>query len=623
MTFFIKALGDWTKSLRSELEKRVSGEIKEPLDISVRGPFGAPAQHTDGYDHIVLISGGIGATPFVSVCKHVYYQILQSKYTNPGESSSSSDEELGENNEEQPPLIKAEKQLMRGIDFVCKEGGDLTRFETWNYAQSTSPLSISSPRAADAREAEAQRMAKRKRWPGSPIMSEPNLAAGGTPKLLPSYLLKRNQSVGGRRMGGFERGFGSQKSASYSAARSRAPGLFLSPQAGSTPSSHNVHTKIQEEDEGEEEENVSVWTSEKAWPPGHTSTDNNSSKRGVSFHQEKMDKGNTKRVTVGAATSSVSTTPVTLELRKLDIDSEIDEPNTEFKFDVSDIRDMGRSPGSFARKTMNIDDAVTASIVRDKAELRLRSRTARFFHSISVNMFLCLLTLSRVVLVAYMHLFYASYVQGPMKMPGRGSPSAWLTVLDVILGIIVILTLFVSLMVEVLLLQKSFFSNFGLCIDLFVLLPVAAGSIVVSVCALAQGSDHIDPLVAGIHFGVLVGGLTLLMMYRLGRIVGSRVMIADRFRDRGFEKLKAVDFMWTTPYGGDDEWIRDELGGLAEDGKELSLHRYVTREKKEDCLENGVESTKGMNTNFGYVFFFLLSCCLLFQIWIDYDPRTD
>lgn len=44
-----------------------------PLPIEVRGPYGAPCQETQQYSRVVLISGGIGATPFASICKHIHH----------------------------------------------------------------------------------------------------------------------------------------------------------------------------------------------------------------------------------------------------------------------------------------------------------------------------------------------------------------------------------------------------------------------------------------------------------------------------------------------------------------------------------------------------------------------
>ena len=45
--------------------------MPQGLEIKVRGPFGAPAEHFQQFDDLVLIGSGIGATPFASVCKDV------------------------------------------------------------------------------------------------------------------------------------------------------------------------------------------------------------------------------------------------------------------------------------------------------------------------------------------------------------------------------------------------------------------------------------------------------------------------------------------------------------------------------------------------------------------------
>lgn len=46
----------------------------EALRVPLRGPFGSPAQHTRDYNRVILISGGIGATPFTSICKDWYHR---------------------------------------------------------------------------------------------------------------------------------------------------------------------------------------------------------------------------------------------------------------------------------------------------------------------------------------------------------------------------------------------------------------------------------------------------------------------------------------------------------------------------------------------------------------------
>lgn len=90
LTFYIKDLGDWTHALHTAVRARLEEDDVEsgsdgdqflpPLSISVRGPFGAPAQQFDEYSRVILISGGIGATPFASICRHIHN--LSKKSTN-------------------------------------------------------------------------------------------------------------------------------------------------------------------------------------------------------------------------------------------------------------------------------------------------------------------------------------------------------------------------------------------------------------------------------------------------------------------------------------------------------------------------------------------------------------
>eukprot|EP00171_Calliarthron_tuberculosum_P019354 IDg19354t1 len=73
MCFYIKANGNWTQALYEEFESRIAKDAIEQLQVRVRGPFGAPSQHINSYKRIVLISGGIGATPFTAVAKHLHH----------------------------------------------------------------------------------------------------------------------------------------------------------------------------------------------------------------------------------------------------------------------------------------------------------------------------------------------------------------------------------------------------------------------------------------------------------------------------------------------------------------------------------------------------------------------
>ncbi|KAI0566559.1 Ferric reductase [Gracilaria domingensis] len=72
--FFIKNVGDWTGELHKLCKAGLHPKTREPVhsfEVKVRGPYGAPAQHVGQYEKILLISGGVGATPFCSVTKEI------------------------------------------------------------------------------------------------------------------------------------------------------------------------------------------------------------------------------------------------------------------------------------------------------------------------------------------------------------------------------------------------------------------------------------------------------------------------------------------------------------------------------------------------------------------------
>ena len=68
MTFHIRALGGWTKSLVRSL-KEVEAGSPVSLPIYVDGPFGSVGLDIDGptYKSFLLVGGGIGVTPLRSI----------------------------------------------------------------------------------------------------------------------------------------------------------------------------------------------------------------------------------------------------------------------------------------------------------------------------------------------------------------------------------------------------------------------------------------------------------------------------------------------------------------------------------------------------------------------------
>ncbi|KAK6804568.1 hypothetical protein RDI58_002352 [Solanum bulbocastanum] len=66
----IKCEGSWTKKLYSVMSLPSS---VDRLDVSVEGPYGPASTHFLRHDTLVLISGGSGITPFISIIRELIY----------------------------------------------------------------------------------------------------------------------------------------------------------------------------------------------------------------------------------------------------------------------------------------------------------------------------------------------------------------------------------------------------------------------------------------------------------------------------------------------------------------------------------------------------------------------
>lgn len=121
-TFFIKAVGDWTGKLKQEMIDRLTGDESNPLKVQVRGPYGAPAQHVEGYERVVLVSGGVGATPFAAICKdlhrkNVVNNLFNEKMSRPADGTYGVLNQLDER-------VKAAISNLFGIDTMTFDHGD-------------------------------------------------------------------------------------------------------------------------------------------------------------------------------------------------------------------------------------------------------------------------------------------------------------------------------------------------------------------------------------------------------------------------------------------------------------------------------------------------------------------
>lgn len=450
MCFYIKRAGDWTEALRKLFEKGLEGDSELSLPVQIRGPYGAPAQHVGGYQRVVLIAGGVGSTPFCSVCKDIFH-----KMDHVMEREDSSDEEIRSSKK----FRNAQKELMSCIAELYDEAMEDIETENIQSGREILPYSLGA------------------------LFAITNDFGGG--------------------------------------------------------SGHAVR-----------------------------------SMRKIVARVDELKTLNCEKV-----------------------DSPISQ-GSSIRFQNwphSESRETAAS-----RSVFSIDTPAQTAVVGRKLQLNRSEKWLAILHTISVNMSLYMIMLLRVVVLAY-----ASIFDSMPAMPTRPQKSAlydklWITWLDSLLGLLILIVISTTLCVEIIVHRGTFFRSKGSMADTLLLIPVSALSVCLGLDSITGGRIG-SFLPAYIHFGVILPLLMILLLVRLHRVIGSRVLLADSYSHGDYDIIRAIDFIWTTPYDDDDEWLRQELAPLA-DGASLSLHRYVTREKHIAEGGLGVDEggrTRGLSTNSG------------------------
>lgn len=497
---YIKALGDWTKALHNEFKSRHDDESIPALRIQIRGPYGAPAQHVDGYSRVVLIAGGIGSTPFASVCKHMYAEMRARR--------SGKDCEGG----------------IRGFDGIGPNA---------DYGDGSVDV-------CDEYEFSAREL---------------------TPKR--SGFLTRVSRASYKVMRGAEHAYRASADLSAIVAADFCSVVTDETDGGGVGASEAFDSSSSDDD---------------------TAT---STKRGSMQHSLK------------------STDVVGLSFKRegdCDLLNDIGNEDHDVNIDTnhgSGSNDFQPKALNSARRAAAIENAMETSVARKHDNTNPAQHAMRVLHSVVVNVALCGIMMARLMIIGFVHMTRSRGRDDTgVDMPVSTSWKVVFVLLDVLLGSVLTAAVASALIVELLVRGRAFFASVRRVSDLAVLLPLAVFSNVVSSYVLAGGAEG-NFMTSFVVFAVVNGALGVLVVMRLFRLIGDRVMLADAHRGPGYSMLRAIDFIWTTPTDDDDEWLRDELEGLA-DGRELRLHRYITR-VKEDDVEAGNMSYHGLMTNFGYV----------------------
>uniref|UniRef100_A0A2N9EZU6 ferric-chelate reductase (NADH) n=1 Tax=Fagus sylvatica TaxID=28930 RepID=A0A2N9EZU6_FAGSY len=80
ISIVIKSEGSWTKKLYQMLS---SPSSPDRLEVSVEGPYGPASTDFLRYDTLVMVSGGSGITPFISIIRELIFVSTMSNYKTP------------------------------------------------------------------------------------------------------------------------------------------------------------------------------------------------------------------------------------------------------------------------------------------------------------------------------------------------------------------------------------------------------------------------------------------------------------------------------------------------------------------------------------------------------------
>ncbi|GAB0498199.1 hypothetical protein MMPV_009540 [Pyropia vietnamensis] len=214
-----------------------------------------------------------------------------------------------------------------------------------------------------------------------------------------------------------------------------------------------------------------------------------------------------------------------------------------------------------------------AAFLRPRLSIATRIGALQALHSVTASMLLVWLVIARFALVAFGRVFGA-------LTPGSAglamyNQRGWV-VADLVLAAATAVPLTVSVALEWSTLGGvAYLSSLGAVVDAGLLLPLAWLSVGVAAAAAAGAGAGAGGVAAGLRVGLLWPGVLATLVYRLIRVIGSRVLLAPNVRATHSD-TRSLDFVWTAQTQADDSWLVSELLPLCHSGT-VRLHRYITR----------------------------------------------
>lgn len=542
ITFYIKCGGDWTRKLyitftdeEAEQEARdLEGQPIEDIVIHIRGPYGSPAQHVGQFSHIICVGGGVGSTPFTSVVKSVHHYITKwfPDMFGAGKSQDLSKEQI---------LVR-NRSMLESNDMRRSQGpgpyvphSDRASFETRVASENSAPGNIT---AAGIDDSDYGRDGS---GPSLSVAMPPAKFDDDDDEGLIPDLGDPDAPIPTRIESGHN---GSQASLSRH---------LSTPRHDIVREANSTNSLFSDTDD--------------------LIAPNPPSRNGYESDMVEYDQPMAKGLGMEHMTEHEMQDVIMQENGRLSNMQKL----------------MGLSFGSSAmmRHIQRQDDerkrAQRSSFVDMRKSMDYDSLAGQpvgtivlfYLHSVTLNILMLWTVLSRIVVAALGGL----WTEVELKGKGVGPyDHLGLTIADLVLATLLVVPIVLSVFLEIAEQGSLFFASKGNLSDLLLLLPLAAGTFVLDVLAIAGVASGVSIAMPAITIFAFWPILFVLVTARVVRIIGSRVALAASFKSTHMQ-TKSLDFIWTAPTQKDDTWVVRELLPLADSGM-VRLHRYITREQK-------------------------------------------
>nr|QKI80122.1 NAD(P)H oxidase 2 [Asparagopsis taxiformis] len=602
MVFYVKAVGDWTISFLQLFRERIRDGTEGDIEVHIRGPFGASSQHVGQFDRVILVGGGVGATPFCSVVKDAYNWM-----TNWAPNVSKRDRTRRRN----PP--KLEKLSLRpeqseGLE-VQQESSQESDETSWDY--DSAEISKHTRITHGSREASSHIITTNvfsENLDSFATATDGRAPGGNTIQSIetqPSQQtwtsnLKRTRRRELDPWDSMEEG--TIRELSLYTARDYLVMAETNTNAESTcdfSGNRNMNIPLDRHNDLNStilEDRIQPQDSRRI--PTEIKPHNNPRSK----FSDRFSRTSRRVVDQGMGTfrenSKGSHRP------SLDYISALHSAYSERQNDevyqqslnmmvslsfgsVSLVRNMQVKKATRVKQASN--EVVPFSVDKDDLSLFKNPRIMfiLFMRSVTINMTLLWILLIRFIIAGFAHVF------DNLRLFSDGIAlyeSSSLIIIDLVLSLLVTVLVAIPSVLEIVELGAAPVHGF----DLFVLVPAAFFGVVTDLLALLGIGKNVN-LFSALNVFALWPILGILVIIRLLRVIGERIAYAEN-RTSTHSNTKAVDFYWTAPNAEDDRWLVNELSAYT-DMDSVKMHRYLTR-----CVEqerNGARHGSAIRTNLG------------------------